>query len=205
MWRTRFFFALKKEAEIYRGLHTETPESIECREHGGDRSLVVAGRAGEKAPFRIDRFRVAPINIVACVVTHDRLPWFTFPLGDIDRLSIVVGVECNRSFRIWHCEIRDYDRRRTFYRKQFDHQASLLAHRADRFRIASDVRHIVRQVRDREDLSEFRQDFAFVTCSPGSRISGHRCRISLHWGVEHHEEQVYGESDRGILPKTHKA
>ena len=46
-------------------------------------------------------------------------------------MSIVVGVECNRSFRIWHCEIRDYDRRRAFDRKQFGHQASLLAHGAN--------------------------------------------------------------------------
>ena len=117
MRRPRFFFAFKKEAEIYCRLHRQTAESIERCEHGDDRSLVIASRAGEKAPFRIDGFRVAPIYIGASVVTHDRLPWFAFPLGDIDRLSIVVGVECNRSFRIWHYEIRDYDRRGAFDRK----------------------------------------------------------------------------------------
>src|SRR4029434_10037915 len=151
MPRARFFFAFKKEAQIYRRLHRETAESIEGRDHGDDRSLVIAGRAGEKAPFWIDGFRVAPIDIVACVVTHDRLPWFAFPLGDIDRLSIVVGVECNRSFRIWHCEIRDYDRRRAFDRKEFGAEASLLKHRADRLGVASDVRRVVRQIWDRKE------------------------------------------------------
>src|ERR1043166_1414760 len=113
MRRTCFFFAFKKEAQVYRRLHRETTESIERREHGDDRSLVIAGRAGEKAPFRIDRFRVAPIDIAASIVTHDRLPGFAFPLGDIDRLSIVVSVECNCSFRIWQCEIRDRSEKHT--------------------------------------------------------------------------------------------
>src|SRR6187549_3024242 len=98
MRRTRFFFAFKKEAQIYRRLQRQTAESVERCEHGNDRSLVIAGRAGEKAPFRIDGFGVAPIDIAASVATHDRLPWFAFPLGDIDRLSVVVGVECNCSF-----------------------------------------------------------------------------------------------------------
>src|SRR6476620_4923818 len=155
MRRTRFFFAFKKETQTYRRLHRHTAESIERCEHGDDRSLVIAGRAGEKAPFRIDGFRVAPIDIAASLVTHDRLPWFAFPLGGIDRLSIVVSVECNCSFRIWQCEIRDYDRRRAFDCKEFGDEASLLTHRPDRLGVASDVRRVVRQVRDRKELSEF--------------------------------------------------
>src|SRR6476660_10657891 len=123
MGRPRFFFAFTKETQTYRRLQRHTAESIERCEHGDDRSLVIAGRAGEIAPFRIDGFRVAPIDIAASVVTHDRLPWFAFPLGDIDRLSIVVGVECNRWSRIWHCEIRDYDRRRAFDRRGFGDKA----------------------------------------------------------------------------------
>src|ERR1044072_9437144 len=132
MRRTRFFFAFKKEKQIHRRLHLKTAESVERCERGDDRSLVIAGRTSEKAPFRIDAFRVAPINCVAFVVTHDRLPWFAFPLGDIDRLSIVVCVERNRSFRIWHYEIRDHDRRRAFDRKEVGDEASLLVHRAGR-------------------------------------------------------------------------
>src|ERR1044071_1750140 len=139
MRRTRFFFTFKKEAQIYCRLHCQTAESIERCEHGDDRSLVIAGRAGEKAPFRIDGFRVVPIDIAPSVVTHDRFPWFAFPLGDIDRLSIVVGVECDCSFGIWQCEIRDYHRRRALDCKKFCDETSLLTHRADRLGIALDV------------------------------------------------------------------
>src|SRR5437868_14175457 len=107
MRRTRFFFAFKKEAQVYHRLHGETTESIERCEHGNDRSLVIAGRAGAKAPLRLDGFRVAPIDIAASAVTHDRLPWFAFPLGDCDWLSLVVGVDCYFSLCIPLCQLRD--------------------------------------------------------------------------------------------------
>src|SRR6516225_6347931 len=102
MRRPRFFFAFEKEAQIYPRLHRQTAKSVERCEHGDDWSFIIASRTSEKAPFRIDGFRVAPIDIVACVVTHDWVPWVAFPLRGIHRLSIVVGVECNCSFRIWH-------------------------------------------------------------------------------------------------------
>src|SRR5215813_753759 len=119
MGRPCFFFPFKKQAEIYCRLHRQTAKSIERAEHGDDGSLIIAGRTSEKAPFRVDAFSVAPVNIAACAVTHDRLPWFAFPLGDIDGLSIVVGVECNCSFRIWDFKVRDYDRRCALDGKEF--------------------------------------------------------------------------------------
>ena len=74
----------------------------------------------------------------------------------------------------------------------------------DRLGVALDVRRVIRQVRDRKELSKFRQDFAFMVCSPGSRIFRHGCGIRPQRGVEQDQEYGQGESQTGMLPNTHK-
>src|SRR5213076_1951411 len=122
---TSFFFSFEKEPEIDRRLHSGAAHGVERGEHGNDRGLIVTGRTGEEAPFRVGRLRAVPIDIVPGVVPHRWLPRLALPLRWVDRLSVVMGIERDGSFRVRRGEICDDNRRSALDRQNFCNETSL--------------------------------------------------------------------------------
>ena len=80
MRRARFFFAFENEAQIYRRRNAIRTHRIKCRSRGDDRRLIVTRGTGIEARFRIEGFRVLPVDLLAIRITHYRFPRIAFPL-----------------------------------------------------------------------------------------------------------------------------
>ena len=146
--------------------------------------LIIAGRACEQTPFRIDLLGVFPINILSVTVAHDGLPRFALPLGGIDRLPIVMRVKRDRSFRIRGGKIGDHDGRSAFHRQEFHGEATLLAQSSDCFGVALNVRLVVREVRDGKQLGELGENLFLVSNAPGAGLIGDRSGLRARHSVD---------------------
>ena len=161
--RARLFLALEEELEVRGQRDLRGIERVEGREHRDDRALVVARRARINARLAGERkFRLRPGNHRRAVLYASRAQgWLErrrFPrVFRPDRLAVEMRIEKERALRALHAAfavdgnrcVRGFQDRRG--------NAALFQHAHQQVCVRADVGGIRRDVRQRQQLAQFRR------------------------------------------------
>ena len=179
--RARFLLALEEELEVGRERDLRGAQCVDCGEDGHDRPLVVARRA--RVDARLVRERVPrriPGHDRRAVLgpprTQRRLEGRRDPgcLG-ADGLPVEMRIEKERPCRARRREHAVDRHRRARRLEDARVDAALLQHADEERRVRADIRLVRRDVRQREQLAQLRDDRLLVD-GDVLRRRGHRHR-----------------------------
>ena len=161
--RADFLLALEEEAQVDAGLPSRCPKCVQRGENGDDRRLVVAGRAGEQARFRIEPLRQrAQIDGRSVRASQGGLKWLDRPAALTGRLTVVVRVESDRPRRTRNVEFAEHDGRGAVQLQQPCFDLAVTQRLGNDLRVLADAGGIGGVIRDRQQLGELADDGRLV-------------------------------------------
>ncbi len=160
--RARLLLAFEHEPQVERGALPLREQRVQCRQHGDDGRLVVAGRARIEPRLGVQRARSIERNVAP---------------GAIGGLPVIVGVERERARALWPGQVGHENGWRVGLAQHLHGEAAPLEHAAQHLDVALDVRPVARDVGDREQGRELGEDGALVSRPPRpGRAGGGRGR-----------------------------
>ena len=124
--RALLLLPLQEQLEVYRGHDSRGPQGVQGREDRHDGRLVVARRAGEDPPLRIERpLDVREVHLLHPLAqragAHHRFEGIGEPPLLTHGLAVVVGVEHHRPLRPGDAQVAEEGRGRAGGRRETAH------------------------------------------------------------------------------------